>query len=201
MKPRTKAGTGKSAARERRLAFVHAYLRNGHNGLQAAITAGYSPKTAGQAAHTVLKDIEVQNIIRQSAKKAEESSGLSVERTLKEIARLAYYDPRKLYDEKGNLKTIPELDDDTAAGIAGLEVTEEFEGRGEEREMIGYTKKVKLADKNAALDKAMKFHGLYAADKVEHSGSIVFMTPEEVDAARQESLERVGDKAAKKAVK
>ena len=46
---------------------------------------------------------------------------LSAERTMREIARLSYFDPRKLFDETGAPLPITELDDDTAAALAGFQ--------------------------------------------------------------------------------
>ena len=45
-----------------------------------------------------------------------------------------------------------EWDDDTAAAVAGMEITEEYGGRGEERALTGYTKKVKQWEKTRALE-------------------------------------------------
>jgi hypothetical protein len=42
------------------------------------------------------------------------------------------------------------------SSVASVEVFEEFQGPGEDRQLIGYTKKVKLWDKNAAIDKLMR---------------------------------------------
>lgn len=97
---------------------------------------------------------------------AEHANRLSIthERVLLEIARLALFDPRNLFRADGTPKPINELDDNTAAAIAGLEVLEEFEGSGEDRKFIGYTKKYKVADKNAALEKLAKHLGLYERD-------------------------------------
>jgi hypothetical protein len=39
--------------------------------------------------------------------------------------------------------------------------------RGKDRRLIGYTKKLKLWDKNAALDKAAKHLGLYERDNAQ----------------------------------
>jgi phage terminase small subunit len=41
---------------------------------------------------------------------------------------------------------------------------EEFEGAGRDRVFVGFVKKYRLADKNAALDKAAKIAGLYELD-------------------------------------
>ena len=94
------------------------------------------------------------------------------ERTLKEVARLAYADPRKLYDKDGNLIPIHQLDDDTAATVASIEVEEEFTGKGESLALTGHLRKVKQHSKIQALDMAMKYHQLYVErveHKVEHS--------------------------------
>lgn len=163
-KKRANAGTSKASAKERRLAFANAYITNGQNGLQAAITAGFSAKTAGSKANQLLKEIEVRAIIDEANKKASELAGLSVERTLLEIARLAYADPRKLYDQDGNLIPIHMLDDDTAATIASVEIDETFSGKGDERIISGYLRKIKQHGKTQALDMAMKHLKLYSED-------------------------------------
>ena len=88
----------------------------------------------------------------------------SAERVLLEASRIALFDPRKLFRDDGSPKPIYELDDDTAAALAGLDVVEEFEGSGEDRVFVGYTKKYKVADKNSAIEKLFKHHGLYERD-------------------------------------
>lgn len=172
VKPRQKAGTSKEATEQRRVLFIDAYIANGENATDAAIKAGFSPKTAYSAGARLLKVVEVAAALEQRRAALREKSGLSVERTLKEVARLAYADIRKLYNEDGTLKLPHELDDDAAAMVSAFEVDELFDGRGDAREMIGYTKKAKLHDKNAALEKAMKFHGLYEKDN-EQAGTAV----------------------------
>jgi len=153
---RVKAGTSKGAAAARKVAFAHAYIVNGMNGDAAAVTAGFSPKTAGQQASRLLKDVKVQALIAEATEKAAKIAGLNVERTLREIARVAYSDPRKLYRPDGSLMPVTELDDDTAATVASFEV-EEIKADGG---VIGRTRKVKHWDKNSALEKAMRYHGL-----------------------------------------
>ena len=43
---------------------------------------------------------------------------------LKELARIAFFDRRKLYREDGSLKSMHELDDDAAAGLSGMHMVE-----------------------------------------------------------------------------
>lgn len=159
-----KAGNTQEDAEHRRKLFVEAYLTNGGNASKAAVAAGFSGKTAGAAGSRLLKHVEVLTMIQQRRKVVIEKMELTTERTLREIARLAYVDPRKFFHADGRPKEITELDDDTAAALAGMEVTEEFEGTGKDRILVGHTKKYKLADKNSALEKAMKHLGEYEAD-------------------------------------
>lgn len=158
-KKKGKAGT--SSADDRKALFVAAYLDNGGNATQAAITAGFSPKSADSQASRLLKDAKVKALVAEKTAAVLAKVELSVERTLREIARLAYSDPRRFYNADGSLKRIIDLDDDAAACVASVEVDEINAGET----VIGNTVKMKQWDKNAALDKAMKFHGLYEKDR------------------------------------
>ena len=175
---RTKAGTSKAARAEKERLFVEAMIQNGGNATQAAVAAGYTPGSAAEKAGWRLsKDVRVATALehRRAAEleRAQEATGVSIERTLRELGRICYFDPRKLFDDKGNLKPVHELDAETAAAIAQVEQFEEFQGRGEDRELVGYTKKVKVFDKNPAIDKAMKHLGLFEADNKQKPSTTV----------------------------
>jgi phage terminase small subunit len=140
--------------------FIAEYAKD-CNGTQAAIRAGYSPATANEQAARLLANVSIRSQANEAVAKACEKVELTVERTLREVARLAFFDARKLLNEDGSPKQLSEIDDDTAASIAGVELLEEYEGSGENRKLVGYVKKFKIADKNAALEKAMKHLALY----------------------------------------
>ena len=95
-----------------------------------------------------MKHVEVSTQLKERRAFVMEKMEITTERTLREIARLAYFDPRNLFHANGAPKAIHELDDDSAAALAGIEVTEEFDGSGQDRVFTGFTKKYKLADKN-----------------------------------------------------
>lgn len=143
--------------------FVEVYSTT-FNATEAARAAGSTAKDLSHAGWEILRKPQVMVELQKLNAVAAEHAGLSIERTLREVARLSYSDIRKLYNENGTLKLPHEWDDDTAAAVAGLEVDELFDGAGKDREMTGYTRKAKIFDKNAALDKAMKHHGLYEKD-------------------------------------
>ena len=79
---------------------------------------------------------------------------------MEELRRVALSDPRQLFGHDGRPLAVNELSDEAAAAVGGVEVMEEFEGRGEDRQFIGYTKKYRLWDKNQALVTLAKHLGL-----------------------------------------
>lgn len=161
-----KRAAGATAPREltpKQAQFAQEYLVD-LNATQAAIRAGYSAKTAEQQGFQLLQKTSVQKAIAEGRRQREERTAVSADRVLLEAARLALFDPRKLFNDDGSPKGIHELDDDTAAAVAGIEVLEQFEGSGKERVFVGYLKKYRIADKNAALEKLFRHHGLYERD-------------------------------------
>jgi phage terminase small subunit len=109
---------------------------------------------------------------------------VTVDRVLQEFARLAFLDIRKAFDADGNLKPIHEMDDDTAAAIAGLEVEvkritgeadDDLEGQphgGALKRQYGASArlhKIKLTDKKGALDSLARHLGMFV-DKTEITG-------------------------------
>jgi phage terminase small subunit len=150
--------------------FIAEYLID-LNATQAAIRAGYSPKTAHVIGQENLRKPAVQIALQAKRQKIEQSTEITIERVLKEFARLGFQDPRKLFNDDGSPKGIHELDDDTAAAIAGLDVMEIYEGSGKDRQFVGYLKKYRLADKKGALDSIGKHLGMFV-DKKEIAGEL-----------------------------
>lgn len=139
--------------------FVEEYLID-LNATQAAIRAGYSPKTAQEQASRLLSNVMVAEAVRKAQEERSRRTGITQDRVLQELARLAFFDIRQLYREDGTLKAPHELDDDTAAAVAQMESLEEFAGRGEDRELIGFTRKAKVFNKDSALSLAMRHLGM-----------------------------------------
>lgn len=165
----------------KRRAFVNAYLtKAAGNATQAAIIAGYSEATAPQIGSRLLRQADVKEAIGQRLTKAD----VTTERVLQEAAAIAFSDPRKLFDERGNLKPIHELDDDAARAIASVEVTKERtirEGSTTTQEAVT---KVKSWDKVKALEMLGRHLALWN-DKQSGEGKVVvnigFLNPTTTD--------------------
>lgn len=143
--------------------FVEEYLID-LNATQAAIRAGYSPKRADSIGHENLRKPEIQKAVESKMNERSKRVEITADNVLREIARLGFSDPRKLFDENGNLKPIHELDDDIAAAVAGIDVV--VRGDGENALQV---RKIKFWDKNNALEKLGKHLRLWT-ERHEHTG-------------------------------
>ncbi len=79
----------------------------------------------------------VRTLIEQNEKEAYERLNITRDHVIKELAKVAFVDVRKLYNENGSLKQMDELDEDTAAAFAGVETDELFEWQGDTKVKIG----------------------------------------------------------------
>ena len=122
------------------------------NATQAGIRAGYSAKTAYSQAHDLLKkpeiEAEVQRLMNERSKRTE----ITADKVLKETYLLAMSDIGEAFNEDGSLKPIRDIPAHIRRAISSVEVDELFEGRGEQREHVGYTRKLRLWDKVKTLE-------------------------------------------------
>ncbi len=148
--------------------FCQEYLRD-LIGTQAAIRAGYSTKGASVIASNLLRNSKIQSRVAQLKDLQAKRLEVTADRVLKEYAKLAFLDIRKAFDADGNLKAISELDDDTAAAVAGIDFEEVFDRGKRAGVAIGRIHKIKLSDKKGALDSIAKHLGMFI-DKTELTG-------------------------------
>ena len=71
---------------------------------------------------------------------------------LAELLLIAKADIRDAFNEHGNLRDITDIPEHVARSISGIEIDAIYEGRGEDRTHVGFTKKVKFWPKVQALD-------------------------------------------------
>lgn len=162
--------------------FVAEYLANGMNATQAAISAGYTASRAEITGSELVRNRKVAAAIGAKAKVHVDKLDYGIDRTLNEIARMAFFDPANLFEDDGSMKQIKDIDKDTRSVIAGLEVSDIWDGgEGEQKSIIGTLKKVKLTDRGSALDKLMRYHSLYN-DKSEVKHTFADLSDEELDA-------------------
>lgn len=146
---------------ERQKKFCKEYVID-LNATRAAISAGYSEKGAGEQGYKLLGKTQIQKEIakigRPIKEELESRFNITKERVLEEIARNAFLDPRRLYDNNGNIRPITDLDEDVARAISGVEVQSD--------QMGAVTKKIKVNDKSKNLEMLAKYLRLFT-EKIE----------------------------------
>lgn len=167
---RVKLGTSIEAAAQRRAEFVEAFVANGGNATKAAIAAGYSEKTARQQGARLLSDVAISGAIAKRSAEAVASAQLSTEEIMADIARTLRFDPRKLYNDDGSMKSIKDLDDATAACLTGIEVVIQKGTENDEKPL--YVKKVKWEGKAVARDQAMRVFGMFEKDNKQKASDL-----------------------------
>jgi len=90
----------------------------------------------------------------------EKKTDITIERCLREYARLAFLDIEKIFNADGSLKPISEIDEDSRRAIAGIDVSSQ---KIDDKEFAKIFK-IRMSDKRAALDSIMKHLGGFDAD-------------------------------------
>lgn len=94
--------------------FVNEYLID-LNATQAAIRAGYSEKTAHVIGHENLNKPKLQASIQAAMLERATNTGITAERVLSEIAKLAFVNPQDFLGEDGDPLPLHKLPRDIAA--------------------------------------------------------------------------------------
>lgn len=123
-------------------------------------------ETARANSSRLLTKANIQEFIAEQQKEREKRTKVTQDMVIQELAKIAFADIRALYDDNGSLKNVKCLEDNIAGAISQLETFEEYDGREEDREYIGDTKKVKLLDKTKALELLGKHLGMFV-DKLQ----------------------------------
>ncbi len=149
-------------------AFCAEYLID-LNAAAAARRAGFSEKAAHVQAGTLMKKPHVQAEIQRLMAERSKRTEITQDSVIREIAKLAFGDIRKLFDDQGALLPVQDWPDDIAPTVSSVEIDELWQGFGENRTQIGETKKVKFWDKGKALEMLGRHLKLFV-DRVEASG-------------------------------
>jgi phage terminase small subunit len=105
----------KSGLSPKRLRFCQEYLVD-LNGTQAAIRAGYSPRSANEQAARMLAQVSVAQYVQSQMDKRAAKLEVKAEDVLRDLDRIAHADIRKLFANDGTVKPPAEWPDDVASG-------------------------------------------------------------------------------------
>ena len=155
----SKKPKGKLTVREE--LFCHEYLVDLKPG-DAYERAGYSPNGRLRAAKILLREPIVQTRIEALRGKQLANIGIQAEDVLCELLTIARVDITEAFDpETHTLKPLGDIPASVRRTIASIDVFEEFQGTGERRKLIGFTKRVKFLDKIKSLELLGKHLSLF----------------------------------------
>lgn len=155
------------ALTRRQQTFVNEYLVD-LNATQAAVRAGYSKKTANEQGARLLAHVSVAAAIQKGMDERSARTGITADKVLQELAKLGFSDPRKVFDDNGNLLPVTKFSDDVAAAVSSIEVVTTRLPGGEATE-VEHTSKIKFWDKRGSLELLGKHLKLFV-DRHEHTG-------------------------------
>ena len=189
---------------QRQQNFINHYIEIGHVP-EATRRAGYSACRGYKSGYATLARPDVAAQIAAARAAAQQRSGVTMDRVIAELAKLAFADPRDLFTADGRLKPIHLLDDASAASIAALDVTIVAGGSrrragaakaatasaenaaAAEGDVVLEVCKIKRWDKTKALELLGRYLGLFK-DHLEFNVSADLATA--IEAARKRSQQR-----------
>jgi len=150
--------------------FVKEYLVD-LNGTQAAIRAGYSKKTAQEQSARLLSNVIISEAVAAGIAKRAAKIEINADYVLRRLAEIDQMDVLDIMNDDMSIKPVSEWPKVWRQYLSGFDVAEMFEGRGEDRDMVGILKKIKWPDKVKNLELLGKHIGVGAfSEKVQLSG-------------------------------
>lgn len=131
----------------------------------------YYPKSKDTTARVNFSQIksipEIKQYIAKKHEEIQERNKVTIDECVSALAKMMRFDIADLYDEKGALKTIHDIPEETRLAIAELSTYEEFDFSEEEKNLIGFTKKLKTIDRKGVIVELMKHLGGYEKDNAQ----------------------------------
>jgi len=145
------------------------------NASQAAIRAGYSTKNTSSIAAQLMSKTKVRNAIAREMAARSRRTGITQDRVLRELARVAFVNPSDVINfDTGTVKEDAGADDLAAVSSCKVKTM----SMGEDGDMV--EREIKLNDKIKALDLLGKHLGMYPDGK----GTIHVTVPGDGDGAQ-----------------
>lgn len=150
--------------------FCLEYLKD-LNATQAAIRAGYKENTARAIGCENLTKPNISDRIIELNKDRIEEVKIDANFVLKGLAEIADCDIGDIYDDDGRMKPIKDIPKPIRKAIKSIETVEYYEGFGDDKEQVGWIRKIQFWSKDNSFQNLGKHLALFT-EKHEHSGSI-----------------------------
>ncbi len=140
---------------EKQKKFCEEYIID-FNATQACIRSGYSEKTANRIGTENLSKLVIQTYIQSLIKQREKRTEITADMVVSELAKVAFFDIRKIFHPDGGLLNPCDLDGNTSSVISGIKARDIKKGDDIET-IVEY----KLNDKIKSLELLGKHLGMF----------------------------------------
>lgn len=154
-------------------AYAQEYTKCPENQTQAAINAGFSPNTAAVKASVMMRDERIQKRIAELMEERNKRLRVSADYVLLRLVEIDQMDVIDILNDDMSIKLVSEWPKVWRQYLTGFELADMFEGRGDEKELVGILKKIKWPDKVKNLELIGKHVDVNAfKERLEVSGTV-----------------------------
>ncbi|ECK4168323.1 terminase small subunit [Salmonella enterica] len=154
-------------------AYAQEYTKCPENQTQAAINAGFSPNTAAVKASVMMRDERIQKRIAELMEERNKRLRVSADYVLLRLVEMDQMDVIDILNDDMSIKPVSEWPKVWRQYLTGFELADMFEGRGDEKELVGILKKIKWPDKVKNLELIGKHVDVNAfKERLEVSGTV-----------------------------
>ncbi|HCL4889555.1 TPA: terminase small subunit [Salmonella enterica] len=172
-------------------AYAQEYTKCPENQTQAAINAGFSPNTAAVKASVMMRDERIQKRIAELMEERNKRLRVSADYVLLRLVEIDQMDVIDILNDDMSIKPVSEWPKVWRQYLTGFELADMFEGRGDEKELVGILKKIKWPDKVKNLELIGKHVDVNAfKERLEVSGTVTIA--DRMAAARRRVKEQAG---------
>ncbi|MCO2465613.1 terminase small subunit [Pseudomonas aeruginosa] len=142
--------------------FVDEYLID-LNATQAAIRAGYSTRRATEIGYQLLQRPEVAQAIQAAMAERSKRTEVEADYVIRRLREIDEMDVLDILEDDGSFRSIRDWPKAWRQFLSGIEIAELFEGRGDDRRIVGVLRKVKWPDKLRNLELLSRHVGTESA--------------------------------------
>ncbi|EMB3001419.1 terminase small subunit [Salmonella enterica] len=154
-------------------AYAQEYTKCPENQTQAAINAGFSPNTAAVKASVMMRDERIQKRIAELMEERNKRLRVSADYVLLRLVEIDQMDVIDILYDDMSIKPVSEWPKVWRQYLTGFELADMFEGRGDEKELVGILKKIKWPDRVKNLELIGKHVDVNAfKERLEVSGTV-----------------------------
>ena len=128
--------------------------------------------TVAQEACRLHANPDITARIRAIQNEAYERNKITIDELVQDLAGMVRFDPADMYDDDGKLLPLRQMPKQARQMISQLDTDELYVTIDGQREVIGYTKKVRTIQKLDAVEKLMKHLGGYEKDNFQKKTEI-----------------------------